>query len=243
VRSGWRIEARTRLQQALRRSGYELRRFDGLGVHPLADARRILEHGAPVVFDVGANTGQTITRIRHFMRGATVHSFEPSETAFAKLQERHGADPAVRLNRLALGAAHEERELFENVSSDMSSFLPLGEDGWGSVTGTTVVPVDTLDSYCERARVETIDLLKIDTQGFELEVLRGAARMLADGRIALVLAEVHFAAVYEGAPSFCDVQELLARDGFALVSIYDVHHVGHRAGWCDAMFADARRLA
>jgi FkbM family methyltransferase len=224
------------LQGVLRRSGLELRRFDGLGGHPLADARTILAAARPVVFDVGANTGQTIARVRHFMPGATIHSFEPSESTFEELRERYGDDPLIHLNRVALGARREERKLFENVSSEMTSFLPLGEHGWGSVAATTLVPVETLDDYSERAGVARIDLLKLDTQGFELEVLRGGAETLAAGRVTLVLAEVFFADVYESAPSFCEVQQAVSQHGFVLVSIYDLHYIGRRAGWCDALF-------
>ena len=224
------------MQGILRRSGFELRRVDRLGAHPLADARTILAEARPVVFDVGANVGQTIARVRHFMPGATIHSFEPSESTFEELRERYGDDPLIHLNRVALGARREERKLFENVSSEMTSFLPLGEHGWGSVAATTLVPVETLDDYCRRAGVARIDLLKLDTQGFELEVLRGGSQTLAAGRVTLLLAEVFFAAVYERVPSFCEVQQVLSEHGFALVSIYDLHHIGQRAGWCDALF-------
>jgi hypothetical protein len=141
------------------------------------------------------------------------------------------------LNRLALGSRTEQRELFENVSSDMSSFLPLGAHGWGAIAKTEPVAVHTLDDYCKSSEIARIDLLKIDTQGFEVEVLRGSDRMLASDGIILVLAEVQFAEVFEGGATFCDVQQFLARYGFVPVSIYDVHHIGSRAGWCDALFA------
>lgn len=241
--AAFRSTARTTIQRALRRAGYELQRFEGVGQHPLADARGILAVGAPLVFDVGANHGQTITRIRHFMPGATFHSFEPSEEAFAELSRRHGSDPGITLNRLALGAAREERELFENVSSDLSSFLPLGKHGWGSVARSTVVPIDTLDAYCDERAVDRIDLLKLDTQGFEREVLRGSSRMLAGRRVSLILTEVHFAAVYDGATSLCEVEALLAPHGFVLVSLYGIRHLGYRAGWGDALFVEESRLA
>jgi FkbM family methyltransferase len=56
----------------------------------------------------------------------------------------------------------------------MSSFLPLGPDGWGQIVDEREVSIDTIDNYCMRNRISSIDLLKSDTQGFNLEVIKEA---------------------------------------------------------------------
>ncbi|MDQ4143471.1 MAG: FkbM family methyltransferase [Actinomycetota bacterium] len=239
--ASWRQVLEPRVQTIFRRLGFEVRRFDGFGIHPLADVRKILAasvHGL-IVFDVGANTGQTIRRVRDFFPEPVVHAFEPSEATFAVLQGRYGRTPEVHLNRVALGSVEEERPFFEHESSSMSSFLPLGLDGWGAVQKSSFVPVTTIDAYCHRRGIDQIDLLKIDTQGFELEVLAGATRVLGEGRVTFVLLEVNFAPIYEGSPSFHDLSTVLFEHGFVLVSLYNLHHVKHRAGWADALFTTA----
>ena len=75
----------------------------------------------------------------------------------------------------------------------MSSFLSPGKEHWGEINNVTTVQVETLDNYCQRNSISKIDLLKIDTQGYDLEVLRGAKQMLSEHRII----EITFIDIYQ----------------------------------------------
>jgi hypothetical protein len=89
-----------------------------------------------------------------------VHGFEPGSTGIRTI--------TVRLNNSALGADIGKRAFFENSLSLKSSFLPLGPDGWGQIVDERKVSIDTIENYCMRNRISSIDLLKSDTQGFDL---------------------------------------------------------------------------
>ena len=83
------------------------------------------------------------------------------------------------------------------------------------------VRVTTVDAFASANAIDRIDLLKVDAEGHDLNVLRGAAAMLDGGRVAFVLAEVGFARAQPPHVLFDDVRDLLAAHRFAVFGIYD----------------------
>lgn len=150
-----------------------------------------------MVFDVGANVGELALLFSRFV-GASgcVHAFEPGGRAFERLETvcRAASLRNVRLNRLAL--AEEEGTVSLHVydedylSWSTRALRPL-EDYGIDVKPVAVeeVPATTLDSYCERNAVASIDLLKVDVEGAEFQVLTGARRMLGERRVRCVTFE------------------------------------------------------
>ena len=129
--------------------------------------------------------------------------------------------------------------LVENDQTVMTSFLQPVTGAWGTVVRETPVQVTTLDEFCVDRDVDHIDLLKTDTQGFDLEVLKGGANLLHDSRIRLIFMEVNFSELYVGQARFDDEYRFLIDNGFRFVSFYDfVRRDGKTASWCDALFAN-----
>lgn len=192
-----------------------------------------------MIFDVGSNTGQSVELFRSHFHTFSIHAFEPSAKTFTILESKHAATPGiVRLNNVALGSRHESREFIENTESDMSSLLAPGPDCWGEIASRSQVNVQTLDDYASLNQIGYIDILKIDTQGFELEVLKGSVRMLREHRVRMVYAEVIFSEMYEGMPRFDEFFSFLLDRGFVLISIYEIFHREGRADWTDVLFVD-----
>ena len=79
----------------------------------------------------------------------------------------------------------------------MSSFLEPGRDSWGAVKRRTPVNIKTIDGYCELHEISRIDILKSDTQGFDLEVLKGASGLFDRHCIHLVYLEIGFGELYK----------------------------------------------
>jgi FkbM family methyltransferase len=229
------------IKKALFKLGYRLSRIseEPLGHDPLHDMKMLTQAGDhPTVFDVGANAGQSVTRFRDCFKSPTIHSFEPGSSTFRDLKLKTAGIPRLYLNNVALGSCRERRVFNENSGSDMSSFLELGKDAWGTVTERREVEVDTVDAYCGRTAVTHIDILKSDTQGFDFEVLKGARGMFGEHRIHLVFFEVTFCEMYKGLPRFDEIYRLLAEQGLVLVSFYAMEYRDNRAGWTDALFVD-----
>lgn len=149
--------------------------------------------GPLCVFDVGANVGQFAGLVRGNcdMSRITIHSFEPSSAAYEQLQKAHGGCPAVVLNNLALAARKGTATLYsDRPASGLSSLTRRDLDHVGKTMGLSqTVQLETLDDYCDTHRIERIHLLKIDVEGHEHEVLKGAARMFSSQRIDAVTFE------------------------------------------------------
>jgi FkbM family methyltransferase len=138
-----------------------------------------------VVFDVGANTGQSAGVFAATFPSAIVHSFEPARAIFDQLVANVGGHPRVRCHRLAFGSAAGERDFV--VHKVLSHLARAGEAPDGHPVEK--VRVALLSDFCRQEGIDRIGFLKIDTEGHDFEVLRGADDMLRDGRIDLVQVE------------------------------------------------------
>jgi len=182
-----------------------------------------------VVFDAGAFKGYFSHCWRKWCPQAEVHAFEPSTEACDLLQQKFTNEPFFHLNQVGLGETEGQMEY--HVASEArscNSFLPPNEKTLdemqyrvGAVT-TRTVPVTTLDAYCRQAKIAGVYLIKIDVQGFELNVLKGGAQValpLTD----YILVESAIRPLYVGAPRFSDVFEYLTAHGFHLIGLRTYH--------------------
>lgn len=92
------------------------------------------------------------------------------------------------------------------------------------------VRIDTIDGYCSRHAINTIDLLKIDTEGYEIPVLEGACSQLEAGNIAFILCEVGFTRSNTRNTYFADLTEFLASRRYSFFGLYDISHY-----WADGV--------
>jgi uncharacterized membrane protein YqiK len=118
----------------------------------------------------------------------------------------------------------------------MSSFLQLGKEGWGEVIEKTEIKLTSIDQFCKNQNISHINILKSDTQGFELEVLNGAKEMLTKKAIQFVYLEINFIELYKELPTFSDIYNFLNAYGYKLLRFYDFNYYGNAVGWSDALF-------
>jgi FkbM family methyltransferase len=141
-------------------------------------------------FDVGANVGiYTLAASRLVGDEGQVHSFEPLINTFDLLKRNVDLNHAqnVHLNPVAVGDIVGEVNLYVNAQS---AFTGLGRTNRGSLLDVQKVPVWTLDHYAEREGIQSIDFLKVDVEGFEGHVLRGAAELLLRSPKLIVMSEL-----------------------------------------------------
>lgn len=178
------------------------------------------------ICDVGACRGEVSARLAGLFPAAQVHAFEPHPESFATLETNTAGSPRIHRYNLALGATPGKTTLHLNAVAGSSSLLERPRTGQRTYhnpsavhVGQAEVQVDTLDRWAIRAGVATIDLLKLDVQGSELNVLSGAERMLSTVR--LVYTEVQYYPTYEGAPLMCDLWVHLRAAGLRLFHCYN----------------------
>lgn len=203
------------------------------------------------VFDVGANTGQTLLKYKSLFPGAVIHSFEPGEPAHGALVAAHGGDANVHIHPLAISDRIGSTTFFRNRDDTTNSLLPSAP-GVSALTGrdtmtnvdSVEVSVTTLDDFTEKRGITQIDLLKMDIQGGELMALRGAERLLASQRISLIYSEVLFAELYSNQGEFTEIAGELRRHGYQLFGLYDLHYIDQKGiGWGDAIFVKPSLVA
>ena len=188
---------------------------------------------SPIIMDIGANRGQSINRFLKLFDEPIIHSFEPISKEFNILKNKFGEKKNINLNNLALGEKRETKLLNVTQKSENSSFnkINLGTD-WikarskeyqvdekNYVDTQQKVNVDTLDAYVEDQNIKEIDILKIDTQGYEDKVLSGCSNMIKNNKVAVIITEIMFDDVYDKYFSFSDIEKFITPNDFRMVGI------------------------
>lgn len=187
--------------------------------------------GPSVIFDVGANIGQTLKAFRSLYPKANIHSFEPVAETFGFLQKNASRLPGRNLLvHAALGGAEGkvEARLFDGPAG-INSLKPEAMNP-AQRARREAITVHTLDEYCVRTDIRRIDLLKIDTEGYEEEVIRGGRGMLSEGRVSFILVEAGFANEDERHTPFHTLKSLLESLGFSFYAMYEMSHASFIAG-------------
>lgn len=141
-----------------------------------------------VLFDVGANQGDYTQYLSRIAPGARIHAFEPHPATFARLTARIDASLAT-LVQMALSDHEGRLDLFDFANGDGSTQASLSSDAIALFQADIVshrIACTTLDAYMAAQDVARVDFLKIDTEGFDLAVLRGAASAIRDRRIGII---------------------------------------------------------
>jgi len=178
-----------------------------------------------VIFDIGANIGQFAEALRKGGYHGHIISFEPLSSAHAMLIATAASDPLWDVaERCAVGASDGWAEINIAGNSYSSSLLPmldlhLEAAPSSEYQGTEPCRVITLDSYIERTLSDptTVFGLKIDTQGYESQVLAGLRRNL--DRVKVVVCEMSLAPLYAHGPSMSELCRLLAELGYHCVAL------------------------
>jgi FkbM family methyltransferase len=143
-----------------------------------------------VVFDVGANIGQSAQSYRKNCTGSKIYCFEPVEETFQQLLRTVQGYDNILSFKLALSAAKGTGMMVLEGNSDL--FFLLNTYRNGQVNGGArleEVNLETVDEFCAEHQIDCINLLKIDTEGGDFDVLKGAGDMLSRHQIDVVQVE------------------------------------------------------
>lgn len=202
--------------------GYEVRQYTPLRSYTAARARLFASLGIDVVVDVGANAGQYGELLRALGFRGRLISLEPVPEAFAALERTAAADGRWTALRLAAADVDGEIELRVTADSRSSSVLARNDRfadraGWAP-REVVAVPARRLATLApELLQPHERAHLKIDVQGYERQVLEGAADELA--RFESLELELSVAPLYNEQAQLVDVLPLLAERGFHTVSL------------------------
>jgi FkbM family methyltransferase len=224
------------MKRAIRRTtgrlGFQIVNNDTAGKHLLRfQLPKILAlNRIDAVIDVGANRGQYIDFLRHDVDYAgPIYAFEPIPDNLAVLRRRFAADPSITIFPYALGSATGVIRINQMADSVFSSILQPTHDEIGQFTGKNEVAraidveMRTLDALRRSGELPVAGrrvYLKLDTQGYDLEVLKGAGEMIE--LVQALQTEASFQHIYEGMPGFLDAFAMLRGLGFKACGLFPV---------------------
>lgn len=169
------------------------------------------------VFDVGANIGQSVDEIVRQYGNIQVHAFEPVTSSYQILQSKHAKSRNVNLYQLAFGSFDGEVEVTANGTSTGNQIVH-NDDAPGQ---TERVRCEKIDTFCDQHNIKTIGLLKIDTEGYDFDVLLGAKRLIKDSMINIIKVELGFSPLNKKHVSVDRVRLFLANYGYQVFGVYD----------------------
>lgn len=194
-----------------------------------------------VIFDVGANKGQTALEYRQIFPDATIFSFEPVNETFTVLKTTTESNANIFSYNLALGDSNGQEQILVEGTSGSNSILNATRLSPKSDQSLETINLMTLDHFLENCDhpIDHIDLLKIDTEGYEVQVLKGAKSALSAGKILYIFTEVTFRDNDTQHTHFLTLQEILKEYNFNFVGLYDVYPYwggGNSLDYCNALF-------
>lgn len=214
------------LRQRLHRLGYDLHRFDPDSSIDAYLATLLPHLDVDCVFDVGANTGQFAEGLRTWGYRGAIHSFEPiaashRRLAMLALYDRHGWEA----HHTALGSQAGTATMILPPAANMASFRRLKQDTPDSLRGNGVdasepVAVARLADLGPTLTTSQRVFLKLDTQGWDLEVLAGAGAFL--DQVVAMQSEVSILPLYDGAPTLAESLARFAELGFAPSAFFKI---------------------
>ncbi len=197
---------RSLLKHCLRRSGFfnwESMEASGETWFLQEQLPGLLHQESPCVLDVGANSGDYTEAVLRVYPKARAHAFEPHPLTFQRLMSAVGN--RAKCHPMALGSTPGQLKLYDSEGSTEGGIrASLSPEALKTMTSKPLVSVEvevsTLDFFLKDQKLDRVDFLKIDTEGFEMDVLQGATHALAAGQIGVI--QFEFNALHLGRRHF-----------------------------------------
>jgi FkbM family methyltransferase len=207
------------------------------GVSALADIRRLTKiqnKDIHTIVDIGAHFGEWALTAHEAFSDANIISFEPFPESFTELQKRGQRKPRLRAINLAASDCQSQQELFLYDNSCLNSLT--NQSSWAvhaqwSPTNSITVNTTRLDRWCVDNSIHNIDILKVDTEGYDLQVLHGAEDMFRQRAIQFIYLEFNDLQPRDGATggALLPIDNFLRPFGFRFINTY-LDNVGNNGG-------------
>ncbi len=176
------------------------------------------------IIDVGANDGQFIKEVSNIFPNAEFYSFEPLKDCYERLIINFKNNAKVHAFNFALGEEDGEIIFSRSSASTSSSILKMGRLHKILFPNTAnlieeKVKIKRIDDVFENKVIQDLILLKIDVQGAEEKVIKGAIQFLK--KVNIIITEVSYATLYEDQPLFVDILNLLLAQNFIFIGMLE----------------------
>jgi FkbM family methyltransferase len=206
-------------------TGYWLhkKKYLPTGTDLFLDLENLSKNDFKIVFDVGANVGQTATTYAINFPKARTFSFEQVKASYNKLKENTFGLKNVKCFNIALGSKLSRRNLVLNPDPTcVKNSLKPNLENKDVDADSQLIEIDTIDNFIVEQKLDSIDFLKIDTEGWEIEVLKGGLKTITQNKIKLILCEVGFTVENQRNTPFNELNDFLNDNNFVFYGLYDI---------------------
>ena len=178
-----------------------------------------------LILDVGANSGQFSKVVSNLYPNAQIETFEPLPDLYAKIRKQFETNKNVTIHNVALGNEIGSIKFNKNKYGHISSILDISEENKHypkekNDLNQIEVAIKTLDSYAFLSnKPKSISLLKLDVQGYELEVLKGGEKTIE--HLDYIVIEANLEELYVNQPSFTEINAYLNSKNFEVDGMLD----------------------
>jgi FkbM family methyltransferase len=201
----------------------------------------------PIIIDVGANEGQSIERFSSIFNNCIIHSFEPINKCFDQMVKDFPGKNYYK-NNYALSNKNTNRKFFINEQLVTSGFNKINKsydhiEIKNKIKNTIMVKTIKLDTYLYLNKIKKVDILKIDTQGHELDVLKGAKNSLKNNIFHFVEVEIILCDYYIKKVNLYEIDRIMYKNNF---SAFDLQEFGYdqknQIKWFDMLYVNKNFL-
>ena len=228
------------IKKMIRFSGYELRGIKPRVAHNEYNAihkfliSEVLKCQEPIIFDIGANDGESIERFKKIFSKFKIYSFEPDDNAFQRLKKNYHNKENIEIFDFGISNRDGNQKFYSYDHDKISSLMRLDADSklfksrkiaknsGEDFEKSKDIKIVKLDSFVKDKDIPRINILKIDVQGYEPEVIEGAKYLIDNNKIDIIEMEIILGYGYSKSISFYDIEKNLNNQEYKLAAInYD----------------------
>ncbi len=198
-------------------------------------------YNVKTIFDVGANIGQTSLFLSNHFPQADIFAFEPIKDTYELFKNNSKNLPKIQPFNYAFGSQETQKLIQLRENSELNTLVNSKNTAVIEEKKVETVTIKTLDNFCKSKNIDKIDILKMDVQGYELEVLYGADYYLKNNLISFIYTEIDFNPDNQECQYFEDINKLFQQNNFRLSGFYEFFRWGENKryfGFCNALFVN-----
>ena len=188
--------------------------------------KKIFARDIPIIFDVGSHKGEYILNIKKNFKFKTIYAFEPNPEIFQILKKKFINERNIKLNNFGIGDLNSVNTLNSNLESSSTTFNQLNTKSkyfkkkyfllnpfkLKKIINPVNIEIIKLKKYIKDNNINKIDLLKIDTEGYELKVLKGLENTIS--QVSCIHLEHHFDDMIIKNYKLSDIHDYLKKNNF-----------------------------
>lgn len=181
------------------------------------------------VFDVGANNGTMSLYFNDVFPNCKIHAFEPIGDTFQVLTKTTQGLKNVSCHKIGFSDAAGEVKIFLQADMGLNSLNDSVNVPDPKLGGKSeIVKIETIDEFCAKNNISSIDLLKTDAEGLDLKIIKGAENLIKAGKVKYILSEVGLNPDNNRNTPFDELKKYLFSHGYKLRAFYDQSNYGNK---------------